>query len=116
MKLKNIFGTLVVSTTLATMGCAVEGTAHVEGPAVAVEVDEEPPPPQVVVTEVRPGYVSIEGRWVRERGQWRWIAPRWEREQRGRAWEAGRWERRGNKHVWIEGHWRGGGGGGNVHN
>ncbi len=107
MKLKNTFMTVMVGAALAGTGCAVEGTAQVQGPSAVVEVDAEPPPPQVVVTEVRPGYVSIEGRWVREGGSWRWIAPRWERERVGMRWEAGRWERRPNgRHVWIEGHWR----------
>ena len=105
MQLKNMFGMMIVSATLAGTGCAVEGTAQVQAPTASIEVEEEPPPPQVVVTEVRPGYVSIEGRWVRERGTWRWVAPRWERERVGMRWEGGRWERRGNRHVWIEGHW-----------
>ena len=73
-----------------------------------VEVDEEPPPPRSVVVETRPGFIFIEGRWVRNGRNWAWRDGYWERERAGFVWEQGRWENRGRNHVWVEGNWRGG--------
>jgi hypothetical protein len=111
MVLKNMFGALALTGSLAVAGgCMVEGHARVAEPVAVVEVDEEPPPPRAVVMEVRPGFVFIEGRWVRNGGRWVWRDGYYERERVGYRWEQGRWDRRGNRHVWVEGGWRAGGG------
>lgn len=113
MKLKNALGSFALGAALVggAAGCVVRAQGHVGEPVGYVEVDEEPPPPREYVTEVRPGYIFIQGRWERRGGRWEWGAGHWERERVGYNYEQGRWERRGNRHVWVEGGWRGGGGG-----
>jgi hypothetical protein len=73
-----------------------------------VEVEEEPPPPRAVVVETRPGFLFIQGRWVRHGNRWDWRDGYWERERSGYVYDQGRWETRGNRHVWVEGSWRAG--------
>ncbi len=99
---------LLAATSMGAAGCMVEAHGHVAAPVAVVEVDEEPPPPRTETVEFRPGFVRIEGRWVRNGGRWVWRDGYYERERVGYAWDQGRWERRGNRHVWVEGHWRGG--------
>src|SRR3954471_23333439 len=108
---KNTLGSLALFASLLG-GCMVTARGHVSAPApvAVVEVDEEPPPPRTVYMESRPGFVVIEGRWVRNGGRWVGRDGYYERERVGYSWDAGRWERRGNRHVWVEGRWRGGGG------
>lgn len=103
---------LAATMALPSVGCVVQGRAHahVVAPVAVVEVEEEPPPPRTVVVETRPGFIWIEGRWVRHGNRWVWNDGRWERERVGYRWEQGRWERRGRGHVWVEGRWVGGGG------
>jgi hypothetical protein len=111
MLLKNTFGALALVGSLTVAGgCVVSGHARVAEPVAVVEVDEEPPPPRAVVIETRPGFVFIEGRWVRNGGRWVWRDGYYERERVGYRWEKGRWDTRGNRHVWVEGGWRSGGG------
>jgi hypothetical protein len=110
MQLKNAIGSLAIAASLsAWSGCLVEGHARVAEPVAVVEVDEEPPPPRTVVVETRPGFIWIEGRWVRGNGRWVWRDGYYERERAGYVWDQGRWENRGNRHVWVEGRWRAGG-------
>jgi hypothetical protein len=97
---------LVAGLALGSVGCVVHGHARVRGPVAYVEVDEAPPPPRVIVRETRPGYVYIQGRWVRSGNRWVWRDGHWERQRAGHVWVDGRWERRGNRHVWVEGSWR----------
>jgi len=93
--MKNALGSLLVTATvLGTVGgCVVEARGHVA-------------PPRAVVVERRPGYVFVQGHWVREGGRWVWFEGHWELERRGYVWFPGHWERRGNRHFWIEGEWR----------
>lgn len=111
MQLKNLVNGFVLVGALggALAGCYAEGDAHVVGVAqvqpAEVEVDVEPPPPRQVVMVARPGFVYIEGRWVRSGGSWVWRDGYYERERRGYHWVKGYWTRRGRRHVWIEGHW-----------
>ena len=113
MQLKHSFFGLALVASLAT-GCVVRGHAGVYAPApvATVEVEEEPPPPRVYVTEVRPGFVFVQGRWYRSGGRWEWRDGYWERERPGYVYAPGRWERRGRGHVWVEGGWRAHGEGG----
>ena len=110
MQLKNMIGSLVVAAavTAGASGCVARVGVAAPAPVAVVEVDEEPPPPREVMV-VRPGFVAIEGRWVRMNGRWDWRPGSYERERVGFAWEAGRWEVRGNRHVWVDGRWREGG-------
>ncbi|MBX3155891.1 MAG: YXWGXW repeat-containing protein [Deltaproteobacteria bacterium] len=101
-----ILGTLVFATIAA--GCVVEtrGSAHVHATSnVVVEVEEAPPPPRQIVTEVRPGFVFIQGRHERRGRSWVWVEGRWERERANHHYVQGRWVQRGKRHVWVEGHW-----------
>jgi hypothetical protein len=111
MIFKNVLGSLALAAAVTgAAGCLVEAHGHVAGPVAIVEVDEEPPPPRAVVIETRPGFVFIQGRWVRNGGRWVWRDGYYERERVGYMWEQGRWEMRGNRHVWVDGRWRSGGG------
>ena len=110
MSLKNTLGSLAIAASLGTLGgCLVRAQGHVAAPVAYVEVEEEPPPPRTVVVETRPGFIWVEGRWMRHGNRWDWRDGYYERERPGYAWEQGRWERRGNGHVWVEGRWRSGG-------
>lgn len=112
MQLKNLTSFALVAVMAAGgTGCVFRAHGHVGVPVAVVEVQEEPPPPRVYVTEVRPGYIFIQGRWTRRGNRWDWQDGRWERQRANQTWEDGRWERRGRGHVWVEGRWRGGGGG-----
>lgn len=108
MSLKHTLGSAALFAALALgTGCVVRAHGHVAAPVAYVEVEQEPPPPRVVVVPAaRPGFVWIEGRWVWSSGRWVWRDGYWERQRAGHVWEQGRWERRGNRHVWIEGRWR----------
>jgi hypothetical protein len=97
---------LAAITAVGSTGCVVRARGTVSGPPPAyVEVDEEPPAPRVWITETRPGYVYVQGRWERRGGRWDWRDGRWERERANQGWVDGRWERRGNRHVYVEGRW-----------
>jgi hypothetical protein len=110
MQLKNL-ASFALAATLASgaAGCVVRAHGYVRAPVAVVEVDEDPPPPRVVVTDVRPGFVFVQGRWYRQGNRWEWRDGYWERSRAGHTWEQGRWERRGRGHVWVEGRWRAGG-------
>jgi hypothetical protein len=110
MQMKNVLGSFLLMASLfgAAAGCTVQAQGRVAVPVVTVEVDEEPPPPRTVVVETRPGFVFIEGHWVRRDGRWDWQDGHWERERAGQVWVAGRWDTRGTKHVWVEGSWHAG--------
>jgi len=117
MRLKNTLASLAIAGSFAALGsgCVVRAHGQVGVPVTYVEVQEEPPPPRVVVVDTRPGYIWVEGRWVWSGGQYVWRDGYYERERAGYVWEQGRWENRGRGHVWVEGRWRGGGNG-NVNN
>jgi hypothetical protein len=110
MALKHVLGSLALAGALGalTAGCVVRAHGHVGAPVAYVEVEEAPPPPRVVVVDTRPGFIWIEGRWVRHGSRWVWRDGYWERQRSGYYWEQGRWERRGNRHVWVDGRWRAG--------
>ncbi len=108
MKLVKL-GSLALLTSLAlasTSGCVLRAHGRIGGPVIYVE--EEPPPPRVWITDTRPGYIFIQGRWDRRGNQWAWRDGYWDRQRTGQYWEDGRWDRRGNRHVWVEGNWRSG--------
>jgi YXWGXW repeat-containing protein len=108
MQLKDVVGAFAFSTLIMTGACLVDGEARVVAPApvVAVEVEAEPPPPVEVVTEVRPGFVYIQGRHEWVGGRWVWRKGYYERERVGHVYVQGHWDRRGRRHVWVEGHWQ----------
>lgn len=109
--MKNALASLLFAALLLP-ACVVRGSgaAYVSGPVAVVEVEEEPPAPRVVVVEQRPGFVWVEGRWLRRGGRWHWQDGHYERVRSGHVWVQGRWERRGNRHVWVEGRWNASGG------
>lgn len=105
MKYANMFVISALTGLLAVTGCMVRAHGHVAAPVAVVEVEEEPPPPRVTTVEVRPGFVYIEGRWVRHGRRWVWHDGHYERHRAGYVYHQGRWDRRGNRHVWVEGRW-----------
>jgi hypothetical protein len=106
--LKTVSFALLVA--MAGTGCVVRAHAYTPAPTGEVYVDEEPPAPRVWITETRPGYVYMQGRWDRRGNQWAWSDGHWERERAGQSWSEGRWETRGNRHVYVQGRWENGGG------
>jgi hypothetical protein len=88
-----------LSVVPALTGCAGEAS-------YVVETEVTPPPPRREVTVYRPGYVWIEGHWVRRGHDWRWRPGYYERERHDMVYVNGHWERRGRAYVWIEGRWR----------
>ncbi len=100
-----VFGALIAGSLGA---CYAEGTATVASPqpVVEVEVDAEPPAPQVYVAAPRAGYIYIDGRYRYEHGRYIWHEGYYERERSGYVWEPGRWSRGRRGHVWVEGRWR----------
>lgn len=119
MQLKNLTSfALAAALASGAAGCVVRAHGYVRAPApvAVVEVQEAPPPPRVYVTEVRPGFVFVQGRWHRHGNRWEWRDGYWERQRSNQVWVDGRWERRGRGHVWVEGRWRAGGNNGNNGN
>lgn len=116
MRSKTLASFALVTALVGATGCVVRaratGRVYVPPPpraTVTVEIEEKPPQPQVWVTEVRPGFVFVQGRWHRQGGRWVWHAGHWERTRANQMWVDGRWERRGRGHVWVEGRWEAGG-------
>jgi hypothetical protein len=114
MSLKRTLGSAALLAAMALgTGCVVRARGHVSAPVAYVEVEQEPPPPRVVVVPAgRPGFIWIEGRYTWDGGRYVWHDGYYERERVGHVWEQGRWERRGRGHVWVDGRWRSGGNGG----
>lgn len=108
MKRTHVLGTIALAGLLGTSGCYVTARGHIAAPVAVVEVEEAPPPPRIVQVDVRPGFIYIQGRWVRSGGRWVWNDGYYERERPGYAYEQGHWDRRGNQHVWVEGRWNSG--------
>lgn len=96
---------VAVAGLLAGGGCVVRGRGYVSAPVVVVDVEEEPPPPRYVQMEVRPGFVYVQGHWMRDGGRWAWRDGYYERERPGYYYQPGRWDRRGNRHVYVQGQW-----------
>jgi hypothetical protein len=87
---------LVFVACASLAGCA--GQAYV--------VDQVPPARDEVVT-LRPGYIWVQGRYMRgPRGNWIWRGGYYVRERPQYVYVQGRWERRGRGYVWIDGEWR----------
>lgn len=99
-------------SSLRGLGCAVALAAAApgclaHGGARAGAVEAGPPPPREEVVLYRPGYLWIQGHWVRGASQpWVWQAGHYARERPSHVYVQGRWERRGGRYVWIEGLWR----------
>jgi hypothetical protein len=100
---KLLIGILTAGTALSAVpvltGCSGQAS-------YVVETDVVPPPPRHEVRVYRPGYIWVEGRWVRDRGDWRWRPGYYERERSGHVYVPGRWERRGRSYIYVEGDWR----------
>jgi len=72
-----------------------------------IAVYDPPPAPRVVITpSARPGFVYIQGRWIRNHNRWAWRDGYWVRERAGYVYNPGRWTRRpSGGYVWVEGRW-----------
>jgi pimeloyl-ACP methyl ester carboxylesterase len=97
----------LLALTLAAagpMGCE----ADVYDDGGIVEVDREPPPPQVEVVPAAPypDAVWIGGRWVWRGGNHVWVAGRYVRPRPGYVYESHRWYRSGNRWRYEPGRWR----------
>ena len=88
----------------ALCAAALAGCVSHQGSA-AYYVEQQPPHPRGHAGESRPGYVWIEGNWMRDGGQWDWVQGRWEAEQPGYVWVQGRWQREGQGWRWRPGRW-----------
>lgn len=104
IRIRHLVSALGLAAGLAA--CTVHGQGTMAVDTSAEVVYSEPPQPQAeVVTEARPGFVWIRGRWNWRHGQWAWVGGHWERERAGYVWSEGQWQRRGNQWVWVEGTW-----------
>jgi hypothetical protein len=72
-------------------------------PRVAVDA---PPPHREEHVLYRPGYLWVQGHYVRAGNAWVWQGGRYERERPSYVFVQGRWERQGNTYVWVQGGWR----------
>ncbi|HEX5060461.1 MAG TPA: hypothetical protein VFV99_13930 [Kofleriaceae bacterium] len=68
--------------------------------------DDPPPAPREEYVTARPGYVWIEGHWMRDHHRWHWVDGTYERERPGYVYAPGRWVRQGDRYVWVDGRWR----------
>jgi hypothetical protein len=87
---------------MALLGLALSTGCVARGYIVA----ETPPAPRHVVVDVRPGFVWIEGHWVRSAGNWSWIDGYWVAERPGYLYVQGTWVRDGSRWRWRAGEWR----------
>jgi hypothetical protein len=101
------FPGVVLTAALGLGGCYASARGVYYPGEAEVDVQSEPPPPQV---EVRPALpyangVWIEGHWA-WRGRWVWVGGRWEGARVGHVWVPHHWERFGPRWRYLPGHWR----------
>ena len=104
MRSRRLLSALLAAGAALSVAPVLGGCAARVG--YVVEAEPEPPPPRYERVVYRPGYVYVQGHWVRSGDHWRWRSGYYERERTGMVYEHGRWERRGRSHVWVEGNWR----------
>jgi hypothetical protein len=104
MRSRKLLSALLAACAALSVAPVLSGCAARVG--YTVEAETEPPPPRPERVVYRPGYVWVQGHWVRSGGHWLWRSGHYERERAGMVYEHGRWERRGRSHVWVEGTWR----------
>jgi len=100
------FSGWVLSATLGLAACGPPAPVYYSGEAV-VEVETEPPAPQVEVRPVEPygGAVWIEGHWY-WRDRWVWVPGHWDRARAGWLWVPHHWARWGRHWRYVPGHWQ----------
>ncbi len=96
----------------ALISITLVGTACVSSPEprasarVVIGIRGEPPPPRVVVVpSPRRGYIYSPGHWQWRGKRYVWVEGRYVKERRGYDWVADRYDRRGDDWVLIRGHW-----------
>ena len=69
--------------------------------------DVPPPSPKIadLVYEPRPGFVRIDGHYVRSNDGWTWSSGSWVAERPGYIYRQGSWTSRGAKWHWRAGEW-----------
>ena len=94
---------LTGATALTVPACAGSGRATI----VATSYEEPPPAPRAEYVSYRPGYVWVQGHWMRDyNGRYRWQSGYFVRERPGYVYAPGRWERRGRQYHWVDGGWQ----------
>lgn len=93
----------VVAGSLTATACV--GSARGYGRVGVAAVDTAPPAPVKVYYDERPGYVHVQGRWIWDGNQWRWIEGRWMRQRPGHVYTQGYWAQQDGAYVWIDGGW-----------
>jgi YXWGXW repeat-containing protein len=95
--------------TLAAMllailaSCASHMAVPVDKPSVAVAAGKPPVAPPAP-TEVRPGFVWIDGHWT-WRDSWSWETGYWEAQRPGYSWSPGMWIIDHDAYRWSPGRW-----------
>ena len=85
---------------------ALAGSLFLSSCAGTYYVNERPAEPVYVRPAVPyQGAVWVEGEWVWNGGQYRYVNGYWARPRAGRAYVRGHWEQRGRGYVWFRGHW-----------
>jgi hypothetical protein len=92
---------------IAGMGVLPACDAEYVDDGGVVEVDAEPPPPQVEVVPPEPyaGAVWVGGRWVWRGHRHEWVRGRYVHPRVGYHYVAHRWERRGTRWHYEPGRW-----------
>lgn len=73
---------------------------------IVADYEDPPPAPREEVVMSRPGYVWIDGHWMRDGGRWHWHGGYYERERPGYVYAPGRWVQQGDRYIWVDGRWR----------
>lgn len=105
--MRNLVQKLLLAVLLVGTASACSSTYRTRpyGYGYARVVYEAPPAPHDYYYEDRPGYVYVQGRWVWDGGDWRWIDGRYVRARRGYVYHQGYWDQDGGRYVWRPGRW-----------
>lgn len=108
MRITKLLPALLIAAAAAIGGCYGSATYSDGYTTAGIAVYDPPPAPRVVVTPApRPGFVFIQGRWIRNSNRWAWRDGYWVRERPGYVYNPGRWTRRpSGGYVYVEGRWR----------
>ena len=95
-RLRMFLGMALIGLTTAT-GCVARGV---------IVADDPPPVARVTYAQPRPGYVWVEGHWMRDGGRWAWRDGHYVRDRSGHVYVQGDWRRNGRRWEYRDGQWQ----------
>lgn len=104
LRQKLLLAGLIASAVSAT--ACTSGAVTYRAPRGYATVYTAPPDPYDYYYVDRPGYVYIQGRWIWDGGDWRWIDGRYVRARPGYVYHQGYWGYDGGRYVWRPGGWQ----------